>query len=636
MLSNGLLHERHPLPFKLLVDERPDLVRSRGDQDQRRLSEARDVGLDERFDNLGTGGRLLVVGGPGSGKTGALGRLGRGLLERARSTVEEPVPVPLNLAAWPIAKIPFCDWLLNRLKEEFDLPADHSKAWLEDLTLLLDGLDSLDEHDAKDAVAQLNDFATKHPLTRMVVSCRKTTYTSLNKKLAFHAAVELCPLNDAEIERLVASGGAKLLALRVELAGDPKLYDLAHSPLWLWMMNEVYREPAPESTGPGPLESSLQMRLMERYATLRLKEAQAGNSYPLIKTRRWLSWVAGNTGVDQPFFFPTIQPRMLARRADRWIYTVGFCILMGGLLGGLERTPGAWVAGALIGLGLGWRDIQPLEGLHWQRLKDRFLALFAPTLAALKGARELWRNKPLLKKAAIDTMLPFLMLGAIFAIISFLGMAWHYGRQDGLAHGLAEAFGYALEIGAMIAFLVPPLLAIMFPLFFLTTGMMVVSIISPLWLVWALSGPIEPREPVRPEVAVGKQMANIGVCALLGASSLIACLGIVWAVVQGLRVVSLALHMGASKGDDPQFSWASTVLVLALMGAALGFVAGLAPVVRFVVLRLILAVRGNMPWRYGRFLKYAIARGLLKRDGRGVTFIHEYLRIYFAALPGQR
>jgi len=627
VLSNGLEHERHPLPLQLLVDERPDLVRSRGDQDQRRFSDTRDVGLGERFDSLGIGGRLLVVGGPGSGKTGALGRLGRGLLERARSTVEEPVPVPLNLAAWPIAKTPFCDWLVNRLKEEFDLPAEHSMAWLEDLTLLLDGLDSLDGNDANDAVAQLNEFGAKHPLTRMVVSCRQTIYTSLNKKLAFHAAVELCPLNDAEIERLVASGGAELQALRVALYGDPKLYDLAHSPLWLWVMNEVYREPAAESAGPEPLKSSAQTRLMERYVTVRLKESQAGSSYPPIKTRRWLSWVADNTGVDQPFFFLTIPPIVLARRADRWIYTLWFCILMGGLASGLGRSLAAGVAGALIGLGLGWRDIQPLEGLHWRRLKDRFVELFAPALAALEGARALWRDKPLLKKMAVDILVPFLMLGVIVAIMSFFGMGWHYARQDGLAHGLAEAFRYTLEFGAMTVLLFPLLVAIGIPLFFLTTGMFILSFISPLWLVWALSGPIEPKEPVRPQIAVGKQIANIAVCALLGATSLIACCAVAWVVMSGLAT---------SKGNHSQSGWQHDVLVLALMGAALGFLAGLAPVVRFVVLWLILAVRGNMPWRYGRFLKYAIARGLLKRDGRGVTFIHEYLRIYFAAPPGQR
>src|SRR5277367_130955 len=145
-------------------------------------------------------------------------------------------------------------------------------------------------------------------------------------------------------------------------------------------------------------------------------------------------------------------------------------------------------------------------GATLAEVERSIVELFAPALAALEGARALWRDKPLLKKMAVDILVPFLMLGVIVAIMSFFGMGWHYARQDGLAHGLAEAFRYTLEFGAMTVLLFPLLVAIGIPLFFLTTGMFILSFISPLWLVWALSGPIEPKEPVRPQIAVGKQI----------------------------------------------------------------------------------------------------------------------------------
>jgi hypothetical protein len=41
---------------------------------------------------------------------------------------------------------------------------------------------------------------------------------------------------------------------------------------------------------------------------------------------------------------------------------------------------------------------------------------------------------------------------------------------------------------------------------------------------------------------------------------------------------------------------------------------------------------GSAPWRYAAFLDYAAERILLRKVGGGYTFIHRYLRDYFASL----
>jgi hypothetical protein len=628
-------HARHALPVELMVEECPDLVRSPGQYDIRRVWENGVLGIIERFDRLGGGGALLLVSEAGSGKTASLIKLARHLLERARSGSEDRLPILLNLAGWPVNKLPFRAWLMEQLSSEFDLPREHGQAWCEKFTLLLDGLDALLESGGVNAIQSLNEFRQQHPLNTIVVACRKGVYAANQEKLTFHAAIQLRPLNDDEIGHVVASESGAPGTLAAALANNAGLRELAKSPLWLWLMSEVYRGPGIEAHGPGELASDARRSLCGRYVALKLDQVPIARKHSPAKTRKWLARLARNMGGnDRPFFFQSIQPTLLNTRFGKWLYTICFCALMGCLLVALSPSSrAAWlIMGGAIGGFLSWRDIQPLEHLHWRQMRWKPAGDFLRFAAGLfKSSRRAKIGRGEILPAIKPLLQTLLGIALVIALIAFAGMAWQNVKQDGLFLGLALAFKNALLVFLAISIAIPTLLILGFvlgvPIFLLTTGMMIAAFVSPFWLVAKLSSPIDPANAMSGRESTRRQIVNILVCTLLGASSSVACVSIVLGMVRFLRVV---MNYKPANTDSPLMN---DYLWLAYMGAVFGLAAGLAPAIRYLVLRLILWMRGDIPFFYGRFLKYAVERALLKREGRGVIFIHEYLQAYFASLP---
>jgi hypothetical protein len=462
-------------------------------------------------------------------------------------------------------------------------------------------------------------------------------------------------VSDAEIGHVVASEGGAPGTLGTALANSAGLRELARSPLWLWLMSEVYGSPGIAAAGPVQLSNDARASLCDRYVQLKLEDSQAGRKYPPVKTRIWLAWLARNMGgKDRPFFFQTMQPTLLSVRADKWLYTFCFSALFGLLLALLSpASREEWlVLGGLIGWFLSWRDIQPLEHLHWRRIWLDFQLRLEPVVDFLEsaagffkgthqGEREVGSPKmPFFAKAktwwkeVTPAILPLLRtllnIAFVIAVLSFVGMAWHDSRQDGLAPGLASAFKNALLVFLGILLVMPPLLILAVilgvPLFLLTTGMAVAAFVGPFWLVAKLSGPIDPTKAMTGRESTRRQIVNMLVCTLLGGSSTVACIGIVIGVVRVLNAFQ-------QKAANPYPTWMADFLRFAYAGAVFGLAAGLTPAIRYIVLRLILWMRGNIAFSYGRFLKYATERALLKREGRGVIFTHEYLQGYFASFP---
>jgi hypothetical protein len=634
-------HARHALPVELMVEEYPDLVRSPGQYDIRRVWENGALGIIERFDRLGGGGALLLVSEAGSGKTASLIKLARNLLERARSGSEDRLPILLNLAGWPVNKLPFRAWLMEQLSSEFDLPREYGQAWCEKFTLLLDGLDALLESGGVNAIQLLNEFRQQHPLNTIVVACRKGVYAANQEKLTFHAAIQLRPLNDDEIGRVIASESGAPGTLAAALANNAGLRELAKSPLWLWLMSEVYRGPGIEASGPGQLARDARRSLCGRYVALKLDDFPVARKHSPAKTRKWLAWLARNMGGnDRPFFFQSIQPALLNARSGKWLYTLCFCALMGCLLAALSpASREEWlIMGGAIGGFLSWRDIQPLERLHWRQIWLGLQLRWKPARDFLRFAAGLFKRSRHAKiswKEILAAIMPplqaLLGIALVIALVSFAGMAWQNFKEDGLLLGLAIAFKNALLVFLAVSMVMPPLLVLGIvlgvPIFLLTTGMMIAAFVAPFWLVAKLSAPIDPANAMTGRESTRRQIVNILVCTLLGASSSVACVAIVLGTVKLLNAVM------SHKAANPSTTLMDDYLRLAYVGAVFGLAAGLAPIIRYVVLRLILWMRGDIPFFYGRFLKYAVERALLKREGRGVIFIHEYLQAYFASLP---
>ncbi|MFQ4138890.1 NACHT domain-containing protein [Nodosilinea sp. PGN35] len=103
------------------------------------------IPIAEVFDRRDVGGKLLVLGNPGAGKTTTMLDLAATLVQRANGDPDEPIPVMVNLSSWQNPKQSFTDWFLNELKLKYGVSAKLGQTWLSERKLLplLDGLDEL-------------------------------------------------------------------------------------------------------------------------------------------------------------------------------------------------------------------------------------------------------------------------------------------------------------------------------------------------------------------------------------------------------------------------------------------------------------------------------------------------------------
>lgn len=67
------------------------------------------------------GGKLLILGDPGSGKTTTLLELAQALISQAQNNPDAPVPVVLGLSTWQGSKQKFSTWLLFQLRLKYSV-----------------------------------------------------------------------------------------------------------------------------------------------------------------------------------------------------------------------------------------------------------------------------------------------------------------------------------------------------------------------------------------------------------------------------------------------------------------------------------------------------------------------------------
>lgn len=107
--------------------------------------------------------RLVVLGGPGAGKTTLAVQLVQELLATRGQHADEPVPVLLSVAGWDTEEFPVLqDWLAFRLAQDYPGLRSEGPEMAEGLVKyskilpVLDGLDELSERAQADVIAALN------------------------------------------------------------------------------------------------------------------------------------------------------------------------------------------------------------------------------------------------------------------------------------------------------------------------------------------------------------------------------------------------------------------------------------------------------------------------------------------------
>ena len=307
-----------------------------------------DTPIAEVFDRRDVGGKLLVLGNPGAGKTTTMLDLAAALVQRANADPDEPIPVMVNLSSWQNPKQPFADWLLNELKLKYGVSQKLGQTWLSDKKLLplLDGLDELPPARQEPAVLGINAWLQSDTgAPRLLVCSRIEEYELYAAKLDLNGAICLSPLTDEQLKSYLTS--LKMLHLWETLQHDADLLALVRTPLLLSV--SILANDDLDGAQWSRLQTTQERLdyLLDAYIMRRLHEPVNSKAYPPGKqptarqTRHWLVWVAKQLQAqsEDEFLIEKMQPVMLANRRQKIIFgLIGGLIfgLIGGLIGGLK------------------------------------------------------------------------------------------------------------------------------------------------------------------------------------------------------------------------------------------------------------------------------------------------------------
>ncbi|NEP12889.1 MAG: protein kinase [Symploca sp. SIO2C1] len=522
--------------------------------------------LLDKFEEMGAGRTLLILGEPGSGKTTTLLELTRDLIKQTESDLTQPIPVVFNLSSWSGQKQTITDWLVQELHTKYQVSQEIGQNLVnqQQLLLLLDGLDEVEAQQREACVNALNHFHQEYGQTEMVVCSRIRDYEALSLRLRFQAAIYLQSLTLSQIQQYLASAGSELRAISRALETDAILQELAQSPLMLNIMTLAYQGMSIDELPSNNLEQ-LRQHLFNAYVERMFNRRSTNSLYPKEQTKRWLIWLAKQMSEKSQtvFLIEHLQPSWLETNWQKWMYAIGIAltggliiglggglsielilgkgvILMGGLILGLG---GGLIAGLILGLIL--NQIEPVEHLKWSWIKAK-------------------KN---------------LVIGAYVGLI--VGLI--FGLSSGLIIGLSSGPAGAIQEG------------LIYGCSGLGTGVIFV-------LLRGLTGGGIETSTI-PNQGIWQSVQNTMIFTLIG--------------VVAMGVFAYCL-------DVPIMIGAFVGLLFGLFCPA-----GIA-CLQHLNLHLVLYFSGYIPWNYARFLNYATRLIFLQKVGGGYIFIHRLLLEHFA------
>jgi hypothetical protein len=250
------------------------------------------------------GGRLVVLGSPGAGKTVMALELVSVSLARARASRGEPIPILLDLVEWRRGG-GIHRWLLEGLRDHYGVPIRSGAEMVErnELLVLADSLDAVPKPQRAPCAAQFQALSRERPAIGVILLSRTAEYEVLPTRLPW-PTVEVATPTPAQVGRYAQRAG-----LILGKAGEQKS-SLPIQPLTPQVLQLLAiagpRGASDHGTGT-PAPSSIAIRALRRW--LNSSEDRAA-SEPLVRLiavelrrRRW--WAASlgrlaSTGLTQP------------------------------------------------------------------------------------------------------------------------------------------------------------------------------------------------------------------------------------------------------------------------------------------------------------------------------------------------
>jgi len=611
-----------PTPIRLGLDARPDLVATPRELLAQRLAQS--PRIDAVFGAAEEA--LVILGGPGAGKTRLLAELASSLLARARQHADEPIPVVVHLASWATRRRALADWLADELHDRYDMPTELGHAWIAagQVLPLLDGLDEIPQSDQAGCVAAINAFRAGHGLVGLAVCCRLADYQRLGGRLRLRGAVELQPPTRRQLDDYLNQAGADLPVVRAALEHDESLWELLQSPLTLSVMTRASREApnavVPASGTPEQRREQLFEVYVDAMLTRRRTEHHPGQPrapYQRDQVIGWLGWLACSMREHRQvrFRLDHLQPSWLPASSRRWVakgnrVAVGLAagLVLGlffGLVGALRGAIWAVLAGGAAGLILGLFGALAYtpsnEAISWSSNDPPF----ADEAAALTP-QQIIRPVEMLswswsamwaRRSRVRTVVRKALRHAVYAGAGIaLGSAVTFVPRSGLLVGI----GTALLFG---------LFAVLFYALLFSGGATLVAAAEA-----ALVAELRPVSG-SPNEAIRRSAVNAVRVGLLASLPIGLLSGLVYGLI--LRTIWDGVGIG---------------LTIGLVGGVLfALNAGGYACLQHLVVRVLLVRAACAPWRYARFLEYATDRVLLRRVGGAYEFIHPLLLDHLAA-----
>lgn len=345
-----------------------------------------DKTIAQVFDDAVIGGKLLILGQPGAGKTTTLLDLVKVLVDRAWADIYHPIPVLFNLSSWRDEKQPIREWIVAELRSKYGASRKLAQLWVNERQLLplLDGLDEVAPERQEQCIIRINEFLQGEAAPLQAVVCsRLAEYENLNRQLQLNGAICLKALGDGQIQTYLEK--VDRADLWQFLSQHSVLLEFVRAPLLLSVTvlaypqhSEAQLQKLQMSNDPLPflLDAYVERMLhrnLQDHTLLKLgwqSEAYRKRTPPDAReTRHWLAWMARQMEErsQTEFLIEELQPSMLPE-GQRWKYRAGV---------GLIVEPN-------IAPNVEFSDIKPVETLKlsWQRFRNRLISWLSAGLVA--------------------------------------------------------------------------------------------------------------------------------------------------------------------------------------------------------------------------------------------------------------